>query len=79
MMRLREIATWPIVLYQKTLSYDHGPMKRIYPLGFCPYHPTCSEYGRLAILKHGIFFGILKAIWRIVRCHPWTKGGIDKP
>lgn len=79
MIRLRDIATWPIVLYQKTLSYDHGPMRHLFPLGFCPYYPTCSEYGRQAILKHGIIVGILKGIWRIVRCHPWTKGGIDKP
>ncbi len=79
MMRLRNIATWPIVLYQKTLSYDHGPMKRLYPLGYCPYYPTCSEYGRRAILKHGIFHGIALASWRILRCHPWTKGGIDHP
>ena len=79
MIRLREIVTWPIVLYQKTFSFDHGPMKHLYPFGFCPYYPTCSEYGRQAILKYGVLLGILKGIWRILRCHPWTKGGVDHP
>lgn len=79
MIRLREIATLPIVLYQKTLSYDHGPMKRMYPYGFCPFHPSCSEYCRQSIENDGIARGILKGTWRVLRCHPWTKGGIDKP
>lgn len=78
-MTLREIATLPIRLYQKTLSFDHGPMRHLYPEGFCPYYPTCSEYGRRAILKHGIFHGIALGVWRILRCHPWAKGGIDHP
>jgi len=79
MTRLRDIATWPILLYQKTLSYDHGPMKRMYPYGFCPFYPSCSEYCRQSIVKDGVVRGILKGIWRVLRCHPWAKGGIDKP
>lgn len=79
MIRVRDIATWPIIFYQKTLSFDHGPMRHWYPNGYCPFYPTCSEYARRAILEHGIFHGILLGIWRILRCHPWTKGGVDHP
>ena len=68
-----------IFLYQKTLSPDHGPLKRLHPHGFCRFYPTCSEYGYQVIKKRGILIGIPKTIWRIVRCNPWSKGGIDMP
>lgn len=40
--------------------------------------PTCSEYTLEAILKHGFFVGVFLGIKRILRCHPWSKGGFDK-
>lgn len=43
----------------------------------CPYFPTCSQYGLEAIEKHGAFKGSLLAIWRILRCNPFSKGGYD--
>ncbi|HBU06578.1 MAG TPA: membrane protein insertion efficiency factor YidD [Candidatus Magasanikbacteria bacterium] len=70
---------WLIRLYQKTLSPDHGPLKHLYPHGYCKYYPTCSEYGYQVIKKHGIIIGSLKAGWRILRCNPWSKGGVDLP
>jgi uncharacterized protein len=76
---IRHIATMPIVIYQQTLSLDHGPMKSMYPHGFCPFYPSCSEYCRQSILKDGVPLGIAKGAIRIFRCHPWTEGGIDKP
>ncbi len=76
---IREIAVIPIIIYQKTLSFDHGPMKHIYPNGFCPFYPSCSEYCRQSIIKDGVVLGIIKGICRIARCHPFTNGGIDKP
>lgn len=68
-----------IFLYQKTLSPDHGPLKHLHPHGFCRFYPTCSEYGYQVIKKRGILIGIPKTIWRIVRCNPWSNGGIDIP
>jgi putative membrane protein insertion efficiency factor len=68
-----------IKLYQKTLSPDHGFFKKKYSAGFCPFYPSCSEYSFQVIKKRGIFIGVPKAIWRILRCHPWTKGGVDLP
>lgn len=66
-----------INIYQKTISFDHGPMKHLYPNGFCRFEPSCSEYGKQAILKYGFFLGGLKACWRVLRCNPWNKGGYD--
>jgi hypothetical protein len=67
-----------IEFYQKTISLDHGPMKSLYPHGFCRFYPTCSEYGKQAILKHGIIRGGFMTSWRILRCNPWNKGGVDE-
>lgn len=66
-----------IKIYQKTVSPDHGFFAHYFPYGVCKYHPTCSEYGYQAIEKHGVLKGSLLAGWRILRCNPWSKGGID--
>jgi len=66
-----------IKIYQKTLSFDHGPMKRLFPYGFCRFQPTCSEYGLQAIQKYGVIKGGFIAMHRILRCNPWNKGGHD--
>ena len=68
-----------IRLYQKTFSPDHGPLKRLFPNGYCRFYPSCSEYGHLAIKKHGLALGLPKTLWRILRCNPWSKGGVDLP
>ncbi|MBQ6292741.1 MAG: membrane protein insertion efficiency factor YidD [Lachnospiraceae bacterium] len=59
-----------IRFYQKYIS----PMKRG---GSCKYIPTCSEYARQAIEKHGALKGSVLAVWRILRCNPFSAGGID--
>ena len=73
--------TWLLLklirLYQKTLSPDTGWFKVFYPNGFCRYHPHCSEYSYRAIEKYGFLRGGLMAIWRIMRCNPWSPGGHD--
>ena len=43
----------------------------------CKYYPTCSQYGLEAIEKYGAFKGGLLAVWRILRCNPFSKGGYD--
>jgi len=74
---LKKLVISIIVLYQKTLSPDHGFMKSRYPGGYCKYEPSCSEYCRQSVEKHGVAKGGLKGIWRILRCNPWSKGGSD--
>jgi len=68
-----------IKFYQKTISPDHGVYKFLFPDGYCRFHPTCSEYGYQAIKKKGLIVGLPLTIWRIVRCNPWSKGGVDMP
>lgn len=58
-----------IEFYRKYLS----PLKSTK----CPYYPTCSEYGLIAVKKYGALKGGLLALWRIIRCNPFSKGGYD--
>lgn len=43
----------------------------------CMFKPTCSQYTLECINNHGAIVGILLGVFRILRCHPWTKGGYD--
>lgn len=43
----------------------------------CKFYPTCSDYTIQAIEKYGTVKGIVKGIWRILRCNPFSKGGYD--
>jgi hypothetical protein len=75
----RRLAQLAIRLYQATFSPDHGPLRRLFPGGFCRFAPSCSSYTHEAIHKYGLIRGTLKGIWRILRCNPWSKGGLDLP
>lgn len=64
-----------IHLYQATLS----PFNRKVGVR-CRFEPTCSHYGEGVIRKHGALVGTGKAVWRILRCGPWTPAGtVDYP
>tara|TARA_X000000368_G_scaffold403368_1_gene378268 strand:- start:232 stop:456 length:225 start_codon:yes stop_codon:yes gene_type:complete len=43
----------------------------------CRYLPTCSEYTKESIIKYGVIKGFWLGLKRIVKCHPWGKGGYD--
>ena len=58
-----------IKLYQKFISPMFPPS--------CRFYPTCSEYAVQAITKYGALKGGVKAVWRILRCNPFNKGGFD--
>jgi uncharacterized protein len=45
----------------------------------CRYHPTCSAYAVEAIRLHGPARGVVLAGWRLLRCNPWSRGGVDHP
>jgi len=66
-----------IVIYQRTLSPDTGWFYYKHPNGFCRYWPHCSEYGRLAIVKHGVIKGIFLLSKRVLKCNPFNRGGYD--
>lgn len=59
----------PILFYQRCISPLTPPA--------CRFTPTCSEYARQAIIKHGPLRGTYLAIRRILRCHPWGGQGYD--
>jgi putative membrane protein insertion efficiency factor len=58
-----------IEFYQKVISPRHPPC--------CKYFPTCSAYAKEAIERFGALKGGLLAIWRILRCNPFSRGGYD--
>ncbi|MCW8216164.1 membrane protein insertion efficiency factor YidD [Streptomyces halstedii] len=58
-----------IKLYQWTISPLLGPV--------CRYYPSCSHYGYTAIDRHGAIKGTALTAWRILRCNPWSPGGVD--
>lgn len=43
----------------------------------CKYHPSCSDYAVQALRKHGLVKGSILAAWRLLRCNPWSRGGVD--
>ena len=59
-----------IRLYQMTVSKG-------LPANSCRFYPTCSHYGYQAIYKYGVIKGGLMAAWRVIRCNPFNKGGLD--
>lgn len=44
----------------------------------CRFYPTCSSYAVTAIERFGVLRGSAMAITRLLRCHPWSPGGIDQ-
>lgn len=66
---MKKLFLFIIKFYRKYIS----PMKSTK----CPYIPSCSEYGMEAIEKYGAFKGGVLALWRIIRCNPFSKGGYD--
>ena len=66
---MKKILIFLIRFYQKYISV----LKRTK----CPYIPSCSQYGLEAVEKYGALKGGILAIWRIIRCNPFSKGGYD--
>lgn len=66
-----------INIYQRTLSPDHGWLRPLFPHGVCKFYPTCSEYTKQAVSRHGAVKGMSLGIRRISRCHPASAGGYD--
>ena len=67
---MKRILIGMIRFYRKYLSGLKG-------YSTCKYYPTCSQYGIEAIEKYGALKGGALAVWRILRCNPFSKGGYD--
>ncbi len=66
---LRGVVVAPIVGYQRVIS---PALPRT-----CKYEPTCSDYAVRAVREFGILRGLVLAGWRLLRCNPWSHGGLD--
>jgi len=66
---MKEYAIKFIKFYQRRISPLFPPK--------CKYYPTCSQYAVTAIERFGLFKGGLLAVWRILRCNPFSSGGVD--
>lgn len=60
---------WVIRAYQLVISPMRPPT--------CRYYPSCSAYAVTALERHGLAPGTWLAVRRLLRCHPWTPGGVD--
>jgi uncharacterized protein len=69
MVNVRQIFMWAIRGYQLAISPMLGPR--------CRFYPTCSCYAHTAIERFGVFRGVWLGIMRLLRCHPFAKGGYD--
>lgn len=66
---MKTLALAPIRLYQRVVS-PLIPRR-------CKYHPTCSTYAVDAIREFGVARGLVLGVWRLLRCNPWSHGGVD--
>jgi hypothetical protein len=58
------------------LRFYKGAISPYLPVA-CRFVPSCSEYAAEAVAKHGLLYGSALAVWRILRCNPFTHGGYD--
>ena len=65
----RAIVLAPVRFYQRAIS-PALPQR-------CKYHPSCSQYAVTAIRRFGILRGLVLTAWRLLRCNPWSHGGVD--
>ena len=69
--------TWTSILIAGIRAYQRYLSPWLPPS--CRFYPSCSEYAVQTIAYHGPLRGLLKAIWRLLRCHPLSRGGVDLP
>jgi len=67
---MKQLFLLPIIGYQKFISPFFAPR--------CKYYPSCSSYTELAIFEFGVK-GFFMAAWRLIRCNPFSHGGVDYP
>ena len=59
-----------LILYRKFISPLYGDV--------CRYYPTCSSYGLQQFQQRGVVQGVVLTLWRILRCNPFSAGGVDE-
>ena len=59
-----------LIAYRKLISPLYGEV--------CRYYPSCSSYGLQQVQQRGVILGIVLSAWRVLRCNPWSAGGVDE-
>jgi len=79
---LRWIILGLISVYQKTVSPLLSATKlnpsEPHSVKHCKFCPSCSDYSAQCFQKYWVGKALAKTIWRVARCHPWAKGGVDE-
>ncbi len=68
---MTRMALWLIRAYRRVVSPLVGPC--------CRFYPSCSAYAEACLHEFGWLRGMTLAAGRVLRCHPWHRGGIDLP
>jgi hypothetical protein len=66
---MKYVLMLPILFYRKFIS-------PLFP-SRCKYYPCCSSYSLEAYKRHGAVKGTVLTVWRLLRCNPWSLGGVD--
>lgn len=67
----RNIAIALMRVYRRVISPLYGEV--------CRYYPSCSRYALEAYQRNGVLYGTVLTAWRLLRCNPWSRGGVDDP
>lgn len=73
---MKKFLLFSIYCYQHAAQSWYALRGTTWPV--CPFVPSCSNYSRAAIERHGAARGVMKSVWRVLRCHPWQRGGVDE-
>lgn len=68
---IQTMMVWMVRTYQFTVG-------RILPPS-CRFYPSCSEYARQSLIRHGPLKGLWRSVLRVCKCHPFHPGGVDLP
>lgn len=68
-----KLLAWPLIALVRVYQWTLSPLLP----GACRYTPSCSEYGLLALRRHGAFRGGWLTLKRFLSCHPWGGHGHD--
>jgi putative membrane protein insertion efficiency factor len=65
--KMKKLVMKLLVFYKKYISRGYN----------CRFTPSCSEYSYQAVEKYGVIKGLWLALKRVIKCNPWSKGGMD--
>lgn len=75
---MKKLIVWSIRFYRKYLNFNGFLFRLLFLTDrACRFNPTCSQYALEAVQKYGLFKGLGLGFKRVLKCHPWSRGGFD--